>query len=226
MTTRKLLALCATVSLVACGGASTAAIGDPSGDAATKADAGAPAAEAGLRDAGSEASVTADAGLDGKPADAPIDPIVLGHRWTYDVKEVGNYPLCPSGSGQSAEVLGVSTRDGRQAYEVRSFCQYVGSVYYAEDGDVVYWDYDGTWILVIDAPVIDGHTWTNGVTSYAWHDVGSVTVPAGTFSQCFKAADTLGPTYTILCRGVGPVQWSYRDASGNGYDAVLTAKNF
>jgi hypothetical protein len=30
----------------------------------------------------------------------------------------------------------------------------------------------------------------------------------------------------ILCRGVGPVKWHYEDGLGNGYEAVLTAKNF
>ena len=52
-----------------------------------------------------------------------------------------------------------------------------------------------------------------------------MTVPAGTYSDCFEADVQDEPAYyaVTFCRGVGPVKWHYRDASQNGYDATLTA---
>jgi hypothetical protein len=174
---------------------------------------------------GSDGSTSGDGGGDGGQKLAPIDPLVVGHTWSYDVSEIGTYPLCPSGR-HDAKIISSGPRDGKTAFQAQSLCAYAGTFYYAADGDVVYWDNAGTWILSLDAPVTEGHTWSNGVTSYVWHDAGSVTVPAGTFTDCWKAQDTGGPSFTIFCRGVGPVHWSYRDASSNGYDALLAAKNF
>ena len=216
------------LGLSACGG--TANVGILAPDAAPPAS----SSDSGPSDGGSSARTDAGAtgedasdngnGDAGLPADA-IDPIVVGRAWTFNVTEVGYYPLCPSGT-QDAKVLDATTRDGRSAFEVNSFCTGVGSLYYAPDGDVVYWDYQGTWILVLDAPVADGHKWDNGLTTYAWKDVGTVQVPAGTFDRCFQVQDQNGPSYSVLCRGIGPVRYVYRDANGNGYDAVLAAKNF
>jgi hypothetical protein len=183
---------------------------------APKGDGGAPKGDAG---AGPETS-NGEGGVDNR-----IDPITVGRSWTYQVTTLGNYPLCPSGT-HTAEAVSVAQRDGKYAYEVTSLCANAGEFFYSVDGDVVQWDYQGTWLLVLDAPVQDGHSWTNGTTSYAWHDAGSVAVQAGTFANCWIAQDTAGPSYTTFCRGVGPVHWHYEDAFGNGYDALLTAKNF
>ncbi len=227
------LASLASLGSIGCGGSSgTGGLGATGDGGAGGQDGGGDPGDGGvtppLADGGPQhdAAGNGDAGTDGGPKLAPIDPIVVGNAWTFDVTQVGVYPYCATGSHQ-AKVLGSAQRDGKLAYETQSFCTGLGSVYYAVDGDVVYWDDAATWVLVLDAPVVEGHTWSNGVTSYAWHDVGAVTVPAGTFSSCWKAQDTAGPSYTIFCRGVGPVHWSYRDATGsNGYEALLTAKNF
>ena len=37
---------------------------------------------------------------------------------------------------------------------------------------------------------------------------------------------SLYTSYTVFCRGVGPVEWHYEDGFGNGYEAVLKAKGF
>jgi hypothetical protein len=238
MKPKMILAACALVSLgslavVACGGSSSAGVisdvdggGGQDGAANPNADGGGttvpPDGSAGGDGGGGG---DAGGGADGATAEAPIDPFAVGNTWTYDVTQVGVYPLCPSGSHQG-KVLGSAQRDGKLAFETQSLCANAGTFYYAVDGDVVYWDNATTWTLVLDSPVVEGHTWSNGVTTFAWHDVGSVTVPAGTFPKCWKAQDTAGPSYTVFCRGVGPVNWSYRDATGNGYDALLTAKSF
>lgn len=156
----------------------------------------------------------------------PIDPIVVGHAWTYDVTELGTFPACPSGE-HTGQVLSQGPKDGEaDALAVQSLCEKAGVVYYTVSGDLVRQSVNGVWRVVLDAPVEEGHTWTEAGITYVWRDVGDVTVPAGTFPHCFKLTAKLGASYTTFCRGVGPVHWYSVDAAGNGYEAVLKAKNF
>jgi hypothetical protein len=167
----------------------------------------------------------ADGGVDAGAL--PIDPIAMGNSWTYNVTVVGTYPDCTAGSGTSA-VTQHSTLDSKDAYLITSFCPKIDSVWYSADGDTVY-AYNGqTWLLALEAPVQDGHTWSNSIETYVWKDVGSVQVDAGTFTNCFEAdVQDAAQYYAVtFCRGVGPVKWHFRDTTGNnGYEAVLTAKN-
>ena len=181
-------------------------------------------------DAGLDAAtnVHPDGGVDSSPDAAsggPIDPLVVGSSWTYDFTELGTYPFCPGGS-HVGSVASTQQYAGRQAYEVVSLCQGLGPYYYSESGDLVSWDPTGTWDVLLDPPVVEGHTWAAGSATYIWHDLGTVVVPAGSFHECFEAQDTGGPSYTVFCRGTGPIHWHYDDGSGNGYDALLTSKNF
>jgi hypothetical protein len=170
-------------------------------------------------------ATTSSNGAGGGPDDR-IDPIELGHAWTYEVEELGTFPACPSGS-HTGETIAESEIGGKHAFEVTNLCANVESSQYAVEGDVVFVHYQGTWILALDAPVEEGHTWTNGASTFTWHDEGTVTVPAGTFDDCWRATQNVAyEAYTIFCRGVGPVHWRSVDLSGNGFDAVLTAKNF
>lgn len=208
-------------SLFACSGSTSSVDGSGDHDAATSDGASDSAVSSDaivLVDASPHDSSTVDA-TPSDGGDTRIDPLVVGRSWTYDVTEVATYPLCPSGS-HVASVVGQSTKDGKSAFEVTSLCANAGNFFYAVSGDNVDWDYGGLWVIALDSPVQEGHTWTNTVESYAWHDAASVTVPAGTFSQCWKAQDVAGESFTIFCRGVGPVKWHVRDASGNGYDAA------
>lgn len=154
--------------------------------------------------------------------DNRIDPIELGRSWTYDVSIIGTYPLCKAGSNKG-QVLGSKIVGGKTSFQVQSFCPGAGTSSYAVMGDRVEIYYANTWVLSLDAPVQEGHTWTDGVYTYGWEKVGAMTVPAGTFNDCWKAKPTIGTSYTTFCRGVGPVRWHFVDATGNGYDATLTA---
>ncbi len=162
----------------------------------------------------------------GSGTDDRIDPIELGRSWTYDVEEIGTFAYCPSGS-HTGETIAQVEKNGKPAFEVTSLCQNLPSSLYAVEGDVVFVDYLDTWVLALDAPVEEGHTWSNGASTFTWHDEGTVTVPAGTFDDCWRATQNVAyEAYTIFCRGVGPVHWRSVDLAGNGFDAVLTAKNF
>jgi hypothetical protein len=156
--------------------------------------------------------------------DDRIDPIALGRSWTYDVTIIGTYPICRAGSS-TGQVLGTKQVSGKQAFQVQSFCPGAGTTSYAVDGDRVELFYANTWILALDAPVEEGHTWTNGADDFVWEKAPKVTGKAGTFDDCWTARQENSESYTVFCRGVGPVKWHFVD-KGNGYDAVLTAKNF
>ncbi|CAN5896048.1 hypothetical protein BH11MYX4_BH11MYX4_16020 [soil metagenome] len=211
-----------TLATFACSGGG-ASIGDPApggGDASTtppgseEPDGSAPG-DGGTRPDG-------DARPDATATDDRIDPLTVGRTWTYDVTIIGTYPLCKAGSN-TGRVLGQKSVAGKNAFQVQSFCPGAGTSSYAVDGDKVEIYYANTWILSLDAPVQEGHTWTDGLYTYAWEKVGPVTVPAGTYADCWKAKPQLGTSYTTFCRGVGPVRWHYVDGTGNGYDATLTA---
>ncbi|MFO0726686.1 MAG: hypothetical protein U1E65_23060 [Myxococcota bacterium] len=167
-----------------------------------------------------------DAGTSTQAGDRRIDPIVLGRAWTYDVNVLGIYPACSAGV-HTASTTDALVLDGKDALRVRSLCAGAGSFDYSVDGDRVYSHILGAWVISLDAPVAEGHSWTDGALQYHWSNTGTVTVPAGTFRDCWSVVtEAAYDSHTIFCRGVGPVHWHYEDGLGNGYDAVLTGKNF
>jgi hypothetical protein len=207
--------------LTACGGTDLVGVLEPDAGGSTVTTDSGPNVDA---RSPHDAPPLSDAGADGG-SHGLIDPLVVGNAWTYDVNELGNYPLCPGGS-HVGSVASALQYGGRLAYEVISFCEGLGPYYYSEMGDLVSWDFEGTWETLLGTPVAEGQTWSTGSSTYEWHDVGTVTVPAGSFDECYEAADTAGPSYTVFCRGTGPIHWHYDDGQGNGYDALLTRKNF
>lgn len=190
-----------------------AAPGDDGGGGGTTADGG------GKADGGG-------GGSDGSVKDTRIDPIEVGHAWTYNVTVLGYFPACSNGVFVST-TLSTSTVDGKTALSVQSLCENAGVYKYSVDGDRVYAYLNGAWKTSLDAPVADGHTWSDGYLNYKWESRGSVTTPAGTFADCWSATTVASYTsYIVLCRGVGPVKWHFEDGLGNGYEAIMTAKNF
>jgi hypothetical protein len=220
--------------LVACGGSNNngdigalPGPGGPDGGTDPSAEAGTTSGEGG----GGEAGATADGGKgdgggDGSVKDTRIDPIEVGHAWTYNVTVLGFFPACSNGVFVS-NTLATSTVDGKTALSVQSLCENAGVYKYSVDGDRVYAYLNGAWKTSLDSPVADGHTWSDGFLTYKWESKGSVTTPAGTFGDCWSATTVASYTsYIVLCRGVGPVKWHFEDGVGNGYEAVMTAKNF
>jgi len=48
---------------------------------------------------------TSDAEDAGVGTDEAIDPIALGHTWTYAVTELGTYPACPTGASTATALM-------------------------------------------------------------------------------------------------------------------------
>lgn len=215
--------------LVGCGGSDAGAvIGVSEGGTSPEPEGGTGMAA----DGGADGAVLADGGAasgdaaDGSVKDTRIDPIEVGHAWTYNVTVFGFFPACSNGVFTS-NTLQSSTLDGKTALHVQSLCKDAGVYKYAVDSDRVYAYLGGSWKVSLDSPVLEGHTWSDGFHDYRWESKGSVTTPAGTFSDCWSATTVASYTsYILLCRGVGPVKWHYEDGFGNGYEAIMTAKSF
>jgi hypothetical protein len=195
---------------------------------------------AGTSDAGAADAIVATEGSasDAGAADAPapdlrILPLALGRRWTYQSRapDGGAASQCPG--EQTAEVVGPgTTRDGGPSLRYHPLCLF---------GAIAYVDLEGTGdrlvaylvddagatvrdpVLYLDGPVEEGHSWQySGSVKFVWRDSGSVTVPAGTFTDCWRREEIANLNrYVIYCRGVGQVRHVFPD-----YEADLTAKNF
>ena len=213
----------ALLLLVACGGSSSDPVIADVPDATTGLPSPSPATDGGSI---VDASPTSADGGPVTTKDTRIDPIEVGHAWTYDVNVLGFYPACANGSHVST-VTSERMVEGRIARDLSSLCENAGTFTYSVDGDTVRSYLDDQWHVSLDAPITEGHTWSDDYASYRWESKGTVKTAAGTFAACWSATKVASySSYTVFCRGVGPIHWHYEDGFGNGYDAVLTAKNF
>jgi hypothetical protein len=88
---------------------------------------------------------------------------------------------------------------------------------------------DGIW-YVIDPPA-EGHQWASdpaGMYVFTWHRVSSITVPAGTFTDCWRTVTGIGGSdqEATYCRGVGVVAIDDSFTTGYMVHGELVAKNF
>jgi hypothetical protein len=163
------------------------------------------------------------------PPETRIDPLDLGRTWTYDITAAdGSASTCPPGAHSAGIVGPGATIDGGPSLRYQSLCSTFLVDAVVEGDRVTVYPIDGgggigSKVLILDAPVEEGHTWNSGGGQmYVWHDAGTVVVPAGTFPNCWARAYSGGqPGQIIYCRGVGLTR-----VDDLGYDAVLTSKNF
>src|SRR6476620_8746446 len=93
------LLILASALFLGCGGSEASPVAPPAPDASSS-----PAPDEGLPVTEADAAAPSDAGPSTKPVDASsaptddrIDPIELGHAWTYNVQVLGYYPTCDNG---------------------------------------------------------------------------------------------------------------------------------
>lgn len=159
--------------------------------------------------------------------DKRIFPLELGRKWTYRVERYGvGYPYCVAGE-QDMTVLRSVDVMGRRALEVQGACPGIAPVPHIATGDLVETYVNSKWSAYLDTPVMDGHSWPYHNTSFTWYNTGPTTVPAGTFTDCFRMSQNVAYKYDqIYCRGVGLVQLVLVDLAGGGYKFELTKRNF
>jgi len=166
---------------------------------------------------------------DGGGGTKALYPVAVGYTWTYDVQAVGGGAVCATGTHDAKVVSGPTTVAGKQAYDVTSFCAAAATSQIAPRprSDEVSLYYNGGWLTFIDPDLTEGHSWTYFNSSYTWHREASITVPAGTFTDCWTAQQNVAYTaYLTYCRGVGQVRSYSKDLAGNGWDAKLTKTSF
>ena len=150
---------------------------------------------------GDDDGVTPDGGGSGSGSGSgtshsgALYPMAVGDSWTFSVAAVGAGSICGAGTHMQ-QVLSANAADGRAAFQLSNFCTGVSATYnYAVNGDnEVDFDYQGTWLTLVDPNLTEGHMWPYFNTSYHWHRETSVTVPAGTYDDCWTAEQDVSYT--------------------------------
>ncbi len=199
--------------------------GDADGDADSDADGDADSDADGDADTDSDGDADSDSDTDAdtdSDENGPMFPLSVGDSWTYAVTAQSTSPMCSAGS-YTAMVTESVVVDGRQAVAYRSYCDRPGigpaTVSFYQSGDRVEQYTNDEWVLSLATPIEDGHTWYAGTYQFQWREVGTITVPAGTFYDCFERIPIGGDHYTsTYCRGVGKVI----DTKAGNFEAILT----
>lgn len=175
-------------------------------------------------------SSSPDAGPDGMPGgDAAgsgsgthgsdlLYPLSNGASWTFVVTAVGGGSVCSAGT-YTQKIVSANPVGGRAAFQMTSFCTGVTGTYdyAAGSGDEVDFNYNGTWLTLVDPDLTVGHMWPYFNTSYHWE---RATV-AG-HDDCWKAVQDVSYTaYLTYCRGAGLVESYSEDLNHAGWDAKL-----
>jgi hypothetical protein len=152
-------------------------------------------------------------------------PLASGNSWTFTVAAVGDDVNCAPGS-YTQSIVSANDVGGRTAFQMTNFCTEVSGTYdyAAGSGDEVDFYYSDSWLTLVDPTLVEGHSWTYFNTSYTWHRETSVTVPAGTYDDCWTANQDVSYTaYLTYCRGVGLVRSYSSDLTSSGWDAQLAS---
>jgi hypothetical protein len=152
-------------------------------------------------------------------------PLAMGNSWTYDVAAVGAGSICAAGTHEQ-HVVSANMAGGRAAFQMTNFCSGVSATYDYAPGanDEVDFYYQTSWLTLVDPMLTEGHMWPYFNTSYHWHRETSITVPAGTYSDCWTAVQDVSYSASLTyCRGVGLVRSYSSDLNGSGWDAKLSS---
>jgi len=192
-------------------GSSSSPTMSTSSTSSTSSTDGSTSVEAGSGDgsASGDPQASSSGGSSGGQGDCEPDgdllyPLAEGRVWTFEVISSGcNEPVYPVTVG-AIEMVG-----GREAFLVTTGTVECGVVerHLSQNGQAVdrYDPLNDTWTPLVAEPIEDGAVWADG--EQRWEAVAEITVPAGTFADCWRAVDPQdGVTGTTFCPGVGPVQ--------------------
>ena len=149
-------------------------------------------------------------------------PHTVGNWWIYRYEYEDEYVSGCAPGEWTARLADMSVVDGKETYQYTNPCVFdeIQRTYSLQfDGDqVILVDFEDPYFM-LDEPVEDGAVWETALDgnpySYTWESVGSVTVPAGTFDDCWKRVDMNTQQYLTYCRGIGRVS--------GGEEGVMTA---
>ena len=168
---------------------------------------------------GPDGSMSPDAAGSGMHGSEALYPLENAASWTYTVTAVGGGAVCAPGT-YTQQIVSANPVGGRDAFQMTSFCSAIGGTYdyAAGSGDEVDFYYSGSWLVLVDPTLTEGHMWPYANTSYHWE---RTTFPG--YDDCWKAVQDVSYTaYLTYCRGVGLVESYSEDLNHAGWDAKLT----
>lgn len=181
-------------------------------------------------DTGDDSETTSEVVQD---TEGPLMPIAVGNSWTYRYtqSEAADEDTCAEGIW-TASITGKTEIDGVDTYTFVSSCAQNGDqreyLLQFEGDQVAMIDFDDPYYL-INENVADGVQWETRLDvsylTYEWHYVGTVTVPAGTFDNCWeRIRDSLSIDNHTYCRGVGRVSGNSEEHSSELIDFELATE--
>lgn len=132
-------------------------------------------------DAGSDASLDA-----GPETLTPADLLLVVGTANFKIRDYMGIAVCDGAGTMTFEEVGLHF--GRQALRRAHYC-IMGETFFSDVGGDVHIEQVGVWIEAVIGPVQDGATFNSGVQG-RWEYIGTRTVAAGQFSNCWRVVDT------------------------------------
>ncbi|TPV92462.1 MAG: hypothetical protein B7733_25630 [Myxococcales bacterium FL481] len=183
---------------------------DATGPSDTGSDAGDSADTSGSGTGSTESTSTSE-----NPELASLYPLRVGAWWRYRITaDEGADQFCSPGEWTSTVEDEAPHEDGGSTFLKSGVCSTERWHYYATADQVRYRSAmsDTTpWSVFLDLPPEAGHVWEpipGGPATFEWQPVESVTVPAGTFDNCWLRAThngALAAADWVFCPEVGLV---------------------
>jgi hypothetical protein len=192
------------------------------------------ASGAGGSSKGGTGGVIQDAGADDGGGDASLPvptveqlfPLAVGNVWNYNVTVLpGTVGTPPCAAGMRATTItGRTTFANQDAFTATHVCAPTATRYYSENAQGLQVNLGTTWSLVLPRPISDGGMFQAASSQQVIARVAAITVPAGTFSNCWQTAYVSATgAVTTYCAGVGLVSLEYQAPSGGGYKLELVS---
>jgi hypothetical protein len=160
------------------------------------------------------------------PSVEQLFPLAVGNVWNYRVTilpgSTGTSP-CPAGM-HATTITGQAMFMGQNAFTATHACAPSATRYYVENAMGLEVSLGTAWSVVLPRPISDGAVFMSASSSEVIAHVADVTVPAGTFSNCWATeyVSATGPI-TTYCAGVGLVSLEYDAPNGGGYALELVS---
>lgn len=140
------------------------------------------------------------------PEELNLMPLAVGNTWSYQITTGGT--CLQAVDGIFTQTMAEPRESiGKLAFPLEpALCEGTVDYFVIEDGVLL--EQEGVWGAALDAPVQDGHAWMYpSGEDYVYEAVSSITVPAGTFTNCWRRVLT-GPEdeTKVFCPDVGMVR--------------------
>jgi hypothetical protein len=160
------------------------------------------------------------------PTVEQLFPLAVGNIWNYNTTVLpGTIGTPPCAAGMHATTItGRAMFANQNAFTATHVCAPTATRYYVENAQGLEVNVGTTWSLVLPRPISDGAMFQAASSQQVIARVANITVPAGTFSNCWQTAyvSATGPV-TTYCAGVGLVSLEYQAPSGGGYKIELVS---